>query len=125
MHGCVCVRTCAVYVAYFCLVVHALYRAFILAGTRETAFLSAIISAGIAREVARKCREQALDLCGCGFLEGDSLHGGCGDNDVQGVEIAKQFTDTSINDLTDPFSLMSLHNNEVGRKVSLVFACCI
>ena len=97
-------------------------------GTRETAFLNAIISAGIAREVARKCREAELDACNCDFSvessrqeEGDDIitvYGGCGDNDEFGVEIAKAFTDKSISKLNDAFSLMSLHNNKVGRAVS-------
>ena len=97
-------------------------------GTRETAFLNAIISAGIAREVARKCREAELDACNCDFSvesgrqekEDDTItvYGGCGDNDEFGVEIAKAFTDQSISKLNDAFSLMSLHNNKVGRAVS-------
>lgn len=97
-------------------------------GTRETAFLNAIISAGIAREVARKCREAELDACNCDFsvesgeheIEDDTVtvFGGCGDNDEFGVELAKEFTDKSISKLNDAFSLMSLHNNKVGRAVS-------
>ena len=101
---------------------------FTLTGTRETAFLNAIISAGIAREVARKCKEQELDACACDFSvdsntdngEGITIIGGCGDNAEFGIKIAEQFTDTSLDGLKDPFSLVALHNNEVGREVGII-----
>ena len=97
---------------------------FIFAGTRETAFLNAIISAGIAREVARKCKEQELDACACDFsvkgktVNGTTFIGGCGDNDQFGVTIAKQFTDTSLSGVADSVNALALHNNKVGREVS-------
>ena len=100
---------------------------FTVTGTRETAFLSAIISAGIAREVARKCKDQELDACACDFSvdnnvdndEAITIIGGCGDNSEFGVKIAEQFTDTSLEGRNDPFSLVTLHNNEVGREVGI------
>ena len=80
--------------------------------------------------MARKCREATLDACNCDFSvtggkketkDGTvTVYAGCGDNDEFGVQIAKAFTDTSIGDLNDSFSLMSLHNNEVGRAVSII-----
>ena len=95
-------------------------------GTRETAFLNALISAGIAREVARKCKEQELDACACDFSvestakeEAITIIGGCGDNDNFGCQIAEDFTDTSLKGLKDVLSLATLHNNAVGREVSL------
>ena len=96
-----------------------------LTGTRETAFLSAIISGGISREVARKCKEQELDACACDFSVDSSTNnedattiiGGCGDNSEFGVKIAQQFTDTK-GDGKDCCSLVTLHNNKVGRVVS-------
>lgn len=87
--------------------------------------------------MARKCREATLDACNCDFSvqsgeEEDedgaktTIYAGCGDNDEFGVQIAEAFTDTSISDLNDSFSLMSLHNNEVGRAVSIyVISLCI
>ena len=95
-------------------------------GTRETAFLDAIISAGIAREVARKCKEQELTACGCDFsvtgkiMESSTVIGGCGDNVKFSTEIAKQFTDPYPDNFTDCCNLTTRHNNKVGRKVSCI-----
>ena len=103
---------------------YSLYLTCIHAGTRETAFLNAIISGGIAREVARKCKEQELDSCGCDFSVDNKIEktvttiGGCGDNYNFGLKIAKNFTDVPLGGLNDCCSLVSLHNNEVGRMVS-------
>ena len=99
-------------------------------GTRETAFLNAIISAGIAREVARKCKEQSLEWCTCDFsLPSDwrqtygatlgaraTIVPACGDNDNYGIELAKQFTDAGLR-VNSCTGRAALHNNKVGRKV--------
>ena len=77
--------------------------------------------------MARKCKEQELDACACDFSvdsntdndEAITIIGGCGDNAEFGVKIAQQFTDTSIDGQSDPFSLVALHNNEVGREVGI------
>ena len=100
------------------------------AGTRETAFLNAIISAGIAREIARKCKEQELTPCSCdysvkGSTSGDSRNiSGCGDNSYFGDLVAVQFTNATLvnNDAT---TLAELHNNAVGRLVSryTIYGC--
>ena len=92
-------------------------------GTRETAFLDALISAGIAREVARKCKEQNLDSCACDFTderpedvdETTTIISGCGDNCDYGVAVAKEFTDSEADDSCT--GLITLHNNKVGREV--------
>ena len=102
----------------------------IIAGTRETAFLNAITSAGIAREIARKCKEQELASCNCDLSvdSSDSADGrnisGCGDNSYFGVFIAKQFTDVILTD-DNPISMAELHNNKAGRLVSytIMHAC--
>ena len=94
------------------------------AGTRETAFLSALISAGISREVARKCKEQNLESCSCDFndtvpanaREADTVIAGCGDNCDYGVKIAEEFTDCG-QDKDSCTGLAALHNNKVGREV--------
>lgn len=91
-------------------------------GTRETAFLNAIISAGIAREIARKCKEQELSSCNCDFsvkgsTSGDSRNiSGCGDNSAFGAYVTAQFTNaTVVND--DAITLAEVHNNAVGRSI--------
>ena len=94
-------------------------------GTRETAFLDALISAGIAREVARKCKEQSLDSCACDFTderpedvdETTTIISGCGDNCDYGVKVAKEFSDSEADDSCA--GLITLHNNKVGREVRL------
>ena len=106
------------------------YSYIYFAGTRETAFLNAIISAGICREVARKCREQKLEFCACDFsvegktVNGTTVIGGCGDNDEFAVKIATQFTgcETSLSVATGSTSVLALHNSEVGRTVSYCVA---
>lgn len=45
------------------------------------------------------------------------MWGGCSDNIKFGEKISKQFMDTVEVD-SDANSLMNLHNNEAGRKVS-------
>ena len=91
---------------------------------RERAFLDAIISAGITREVARQCREQNLESCLCDYsvpssnINGVVILSGCGDNCAYGSQVAKQFADTGVADNTCT-GLATLQNNNVGRSVSL------
>jgi len=91
---------------------------------REKAFLDAIMSAGIAREVARQCKEQNLESCLCDYsvpssnINGNVILSGCGDNSEYGSKVAKQFTDTGVTDDTCT-GLATLQNNNVGRLVSL------
>jgi len=90
-------------------------------GTRETAFLDAIISAGIAREVARNCKEHKLESCSCDLSEPSAPSPGiasiphCGDNSNYGISIAKEFADCENTD--DCNGQAVSHNSEVGRKV--------
>ena len=100
------------------------------AGTRETAFLSVLISAGIAIEVVRKCKEQNLDSCSCSFpmlplnVGADTVIAGCGDNCDYGAKVAEAFTDCGkakdcgqANDSCT--GLAAVHNYKVGREVRL------
>ena len=85
-----------------------------------------MISGGISREVARKCKEQELPECGCDFSvdssinseDGNTIIGGCGDNCDYGVKIAKMFTDIKCPRKDDCCCSVTLHNNKVGREVS-------
>ena len=93
-------------------------------GTRETAFLNAIVSAGIVREVSRKCNDQSLEWCTCDFsVPVDQLEPvdativpACGDDYNYGTQLAKQFTDTELKD-NSCTGQTALHNNKVGRQV--------
>ena len=68
-------------------------------GTRESAFVNAIISAGIAQEAARNCKWHKSESCSCGLSEPSTPSPGivsilhCGNNSNYGISIAKEFTD--------------------------------
>jgi len=109
-------HTCSIYLF--------IYFIFSVIGTPETAFLNAMISAGIAREVARKCKDQSLEWCTCDLSvpsdqrkwDGATIIPACGDNYNYGVQLAEQFTDTEL-DNDSCTGQTALHNNKVGRKV--------
>ncbi|XP_062984496.1 protein Wnt-4-like [Elgaria multicarinata webbii] len=98
----------------------------ILQGTRESAFLHAISSAGIAFAVTRACSHGELGKCGCDRkVRGVSPEGfqwsGCSDNLSYGIAFSQAFVDTPERS-RGAFSsraLMNLHNNEAGRKAIL------
>ena len=114
-------------------------------GTREASFVHAISSAGVAHAVTRSCSSGELENCGCDrSLRGMSPEGfqvficsrlspvclylclqwsGCSDNVDFGVTFSRTFVDAqdrrkSRKKPKNPISLMNLHNNEAGRKVS-------
>ena len=111
--------------------VSVMYTAMSPTGTHETAFLNAIISAGIAREVARNCKEHKLESCACDLSEPSTPSPGivsirhCGDNSNYGINIAKEFTECV--DADGCIGQAASHNSEVGRKVrmeQLNCSCC-
>lgn len=89
--------------------------------TRESAFVHAIASAGVAFAVTRSCAEGTSTMCGC-----DSHHkgppgegwkwGGCSEDAEFGVLISREFADAREN-RPDARSAMNRHNNEAGRMV--------
>jgi len=90
-----------------------------LENNRETAYIHAVISAGVARTISRNCSQGALSHCGCeprygrqGNSAEDWQWGGCSDNLQFGEQISRQFLDT---DTGKPRSLANLHNNQAGR----------
>lgn len=89
-------------------------------GFRETAFVHAIISAGMTQAIATSCRMGKLGTCGCdASVTGEGpgyTWGGCSDNIGYGAEFAAQFMDSREKG-TDIKSLMNLHNNRAGRMV--------
>ena len=85
---------------------------------RETAFINAIVSAGVTHTVARNCSQGSMAAhCGCernGLVEEDSWKwGGCSDNVVFGGLVSRQFLDKWTRG--EPKSLANLHNNNAGR----------
>lgn len=92
-----------------------------LEATRESAFVHAIASAGVAFAVTRSCAEGSSTICGC-----DSHHkgssgdgwkwGGCSEDADFGVLVSREFADAREN-RPDARSAMNRHNNEAGRAV--------
>ncbi|XP_072038870.1 protein Wnt-16-like [Amphiura filiformis] len=96
-------------------------------GSRETAFVYAVTSAGVVHAVTRKCSEGNLTECTCdlsrqGGVTADGWHwGGCSDNVAYGVELGRKFVDAADTEEAGQSgkdkvrSNMNIHNNEVGR----------
>lgn len=90
-------------------------------GCRETAFVFAIMSAGVTHAVARSCSEGAIESCTCDYRRrgpgGPDWHwGGCSDNVEFGRMFSREFVDSSERG-RDLRYLTNLHNNEAGRMV--------
>ncbi|XP_019876942.1 protein Wnt-10a [Aethina tumida] len=96
-------------------------------GYKESAFASAIASAGVAIAVARSCSSGLLSNCGCDprpykmrrprqAANGRTAWkwGGCSHNLRYGIKYSKQFLDARER-AEDIHSRITLHNNQVGR----------
>ena len=96
-------------------------------GTRETAFVHSISSAGVAYAVTRSCSDGKLGRkCGCdlkyiGMSDEGWKWAGCSDDIDYGIEFSKKFVDARERGrkAENPARvLMNLHNNNAGRMVS-------
>lgn len=97
---------------------------FLLSATRESAFVHAIASAGVAFAVTRACAEGSATICGC-----DTRHkgppgegwkwGGCSEDVDFGSMVSREFADAREN-RPDARSAMNRHNNEAGRMVGFL-----
>lgn len=93
----------------------------LIPATRESAFVHAIASAGVAFAVTRACAEGSATICGC-----DNRHkgppgegwkwGGCSEDVEFGTMVSREFADAREN-RPDSRSAMNRHNNEAGRMV--------
>lgn len=93
------------------------------AATRESAFVHAIASAGVAFAVTRSCAEGSAAICGCsGRHQGSPGEGwkwgGCSEDIEFGGMVSREFADAREN-RPDARSAMNRHNNEAGRQVRL------
>ncbi|KAK7503459.1 hypothetical protein BaRGS_00005380, partial [Batillaria attramentaria] len=95
-------------------------------GTKETAFIYAILSAGVVHSVTQACSAGNLTECSCDMsrygeadVEGWKW-GGCSDNVNYGLWFAQNFVDAPETirheNSRNIRNLMNLHNNEVGRN---------
>lgn len=78
---------------------------------KESAFVHAIMAAGITHTLTLNCSRGDFENCLCG---GNFKLKGCSDNVHFGIQVAKQFLDTPEHGL-DSTSMANLHNNEAGR----------
>lgn len=96
----------------------------LLPATRESAFVHAIASAGVAFAVTRACADGSATICGC-----DTRHkgppgegwkwGGCSEDVEFGIMVSREFADAREN-RPDARSAMNRHNNEAGRTVGFL-----
>lgn len=100
-------------------------------GSREAAFTYAISSAGVAYAVTAACARGNISSCGCapepsGPKEEAAAAaaspsgwkwGGCSVDVAYGMRFARRFLDARELE-GDERSLMNLHNNKAGRKVT-------
>jgi len=95
-------------------------------GSKETAFLYAVTSAGVVHVVAAACSSGNLTECNCDlYSQGGQTPegwkwGGCSDNLKFGIKFARKFLDAPdrrmVRKKGDIRNLMNLHNNEAGRR---------
>nr|UTM63731.1 wingless1 [Riptortus pedestris] len=98
-------------------------------GSRESAFIHAVSSAGVTHSLARQCRDGQLSSCSCSRaarpkdLHAEWKWGGCGDNLVYGYRFTQSFVDVRERETRyrrgtqrQGRALMNLHNNEAGRR---------
>ncbi|KAK3101566.1 hypothetical protein FSP39_004536, partial [Pinctada imbricata] len=106
---------------------YSVFGHFLTKGTRETAFIYAILSAGVVHSVTRACTAGNLTDCTCdmrrhgeGTVEGWKW-GGCSDNIQYGISFSRKFVDApetiSHQSTFNIRNKMNLHNNEVGREM--------
>uniref|UniRef100_A0AAU7EAA5 Protein Wnt n=1 Tax=Terebratalia transversa TaxID=34513 RepID=A0AAU7EAA5_TERTR len=98
-------------------------------GTKETAFIHAIASAGVVHAVTLSCSDGNLTDCSCDMsLQGNTVEkntnwrwGGCSDNIKYGLWFGQTFVDapeiTQHKNNRNVRNLVNLHNNKVGRQI--------
>ena len=104
----------------------------IIIATKENAFVHALTSATAVHAVTSACSEGRINGCTCDTrLDGQrtpegELWGGCSDNVDYGVHFSRDFLDAreteGLQNKTTKeieLALVNLHNNAVGRKVSV------
>ncbi|CAG7729627.1 unnamed protein product [Allacma fusca] len=95
-------------------------------GSKETAFIYAVTSAGVVHSITQACSSGALNECSCDLSKQGRATpegwkwGGCSDNLKFGIQFSRRFVDAT--EKSKPWesksvrSLMNLHNNEAGRQ---------
>ncbi|KAI5708724.1 hypothetical protein M8J76_001823 [Diaphorina citri] len=90
--------------------------------SRETAFVYAISSAGVAYAVTRACSRGELNECSCDNRvrlkkpRTSWQWGGCSEDIHFGEKFSRDFVDSKEDEDSEE-ALMNLHNNEAGRRI--------
>ncbi|XP_046441680.1 protein Wnt-6-like [Daphnia pulex] len=96
-------------------------RKVIARDTRETAFVNAVVAAGVTYTVTQACSSGHLLQCTCDKTmkgvspDGDWEWGGCADNVQHGYKKSREFMDAKYRKRSDLKTQVMLHNNEAGR----------
>ncbi|CAF1362058.1 unnamed protein product, partial [Rotaria sordida] len=94
-------------------------------GTKESAYIHALTSAGIAYAITKACSTGRLSSCGCDMSINDkNLNNsirwtGCSDNVLFGTQLAKKFVNLRERITKNRTSLLNVHNNQVGIRTIL------
>ncbi|KAI1732899.1 wnt family domain-containing protein [Ditylenchus destructor] len=94
-------------------------------GSKESAYVYAIVAGGSAMHIAKECAKGTIPDCGCGERprktrgvdNNNFTWAGCSDNVKYGNAFSRKFIDATEKTHMDARSKMNLHNNRVGRKV--------
>lgn len=96
------------------------------AGNRESSYLQAVSSAGVAHQITRDCSKGTREECGCdnrpqgrGTAPGELSWewGGCSDDFRYGIQFSKDFMDPSRSSEKSLSYYVRRHNNDAGRRV--------
>ncbi|XP_066561044.1 protein Wnt-16 [Amia ocellicauda] len=96
-------------------------------GTKETAFIYAVMAAGLVQAVTRSCSAGNMTECSCdtslqgGGSPSEGWHwGGCSDDIQYGMWFSRKFIDNAARNVsargTDGLFTMNQHNSELGRQ---------
>lgn len=105
---------------------------FYFEGTKETAFIYAVMAAGLVHAITRSCSQGNMTECGCdarlqgggGFsAPAQSWHwGGCSDHVQYGTWFSRRFMEDTVKNVSSSsggftLSTTNQHNGEAGRQV--------
>ncbi|XP_037616948.1 protein Wnt-16 [Sebastes umbrosus] len=97
-------------------------------GTKETAFIHAVMAAGLVHAVTRSCSQGNMTECGCdtrlqgGGSPAEGWHwGGCSDHIHYGIWFSRKFIDNTVKNMSMTrggytLSTTNQHNSEAGRQ---------
>jgi len=107
----------------------------LFSGSKETAFVHAITSAGVVHAVSRSCSKGNLSECTCSTRHSRDTPisswdvSGCTNHVNYALWLSKTFVDAPekvdrrARSIRRERALMNLHNNEAGRQVCLIILC--